>query len=203
MVANRHPTDRTATKAAHGGWPDIPADLLISHVEYATWATERTLRMLDRLPAEELTRPVNSSFSTILDTLQHLYRWDRYYLVHLKGDRVQLDQIATPDGYPDLKRAWVELHKEVLDWARVHLSERKDVVLHGWSDWPTWMVVMQLGNHSSHHLGQVLTLVRQAGYAPQQSDWTDLILFYLDRFRVPQNVPSESSHQDSEVRLQQ
>jgi hypothetical protein len=115
---------------------------------------------------------------------------------------VQLEQIAPPDVYSDLKRSWVELHKEVLDWARVHLSARKDVVLHGWSDWPTWMVVMQLANHASHHLGQVLTLVRQAGYAPQQSDWTDLILFYLDRFKVPLNVPTEPSHQDGEIRPQ-
>lgn len=50
------------------------------------------------------------------------------------------------------------------------------------------MIVMQIANHASHHLGQMLTLIRQTGYAPVQSDWTDLILYYLQRFRVEQTT---------------
>jgi uncharacterized damage-inducible protein DinB len=190
MPTNHLPAERTPTRALHSVSPDVPTDLLIAHAEYVQWATDRTLRMLDCLPADALTRPVISSFPTILDTLRHLYRWDRYYLEHLKGGHVQLEQITLPDAYGELRQAWGELHKELLDWARIHLSERKNVVLHGWATWPTWMVVMQLANHASHHLGQVLTLVRQAGYMPQQSDWTDLILFYLDRFNVPGDLPT-------------
>ena len=84
--------------------------------------------------------------------------------MHL-SDRVQLDQIHAR-RHPDPKRAWVELHKEVLT-GRGFIYQTKDVVprmVH----WPTWMVVMQLGN-SSHHLGGTLTLVRQAGYAPSKA----------------------------------
>ena len=43
----------------------------------------------------------------------------------------------------------------------------------------------QVANHATHHLGQMLTLIRQAGYSPVQADWTDLILFYLQRFPPP------------------
>jgi uncharacterized damage-inducible protein DinB len=164
--------------------PDVPIDLLIAHLEYAAWAAERTLAMLDRLPPDVLTRPVVSSFPTMLETLQHIYQWDQYYLVHLRGGRVALDTIVPPESYRELKDAWRKLHSELAHWANSHLSERKDVLLHGWATWPTWMIVMQIGNHASHHLGQMLTLIRQAGYAPVQSDWTDLILYYLQRFPV-------------------
>lgn len=171
-----------------GPSPDVPVDLLIAHLEYAAWAAERTLAMLDRLPADVLTRPVVSSFPTMLETLQHICQWDQYYLVHLQGGRVQLDAIVPPKSYEELKEAWRKVHAELAQWANTHLSERKDVLLHGWATWPTWMIVMQIANHASHHLGQMLTLIRQTGYAPVQSDWTDLILYYLQRFPVEQTT---------------
>ena len=49
----------------------------------------------------------------------------------------------------------------------------------------TWMIVMQLANHATHHFGQVVTLLRQLGYTPQQFELTDLIAYYLWRFPQP------------------
>ena len=177
-------TARDDNAAVHDSAPDIPVELLIAHAEYAAWAAERTLGMLDRLPPDALTRPVISSFPTILETLQHIYQWDRYYLVHLQGGSVALEEIVPPQSYAEIKDAWRTVHGELREWATIHLRQRKDVLLHGWATWPTWMIIMQIANHASHHLGQVLTLIRQAGYTPVQSDWTDLILFYLQRFAL-------------------
>jgi uncharacterized damage-inducible protein DinB len=165
-------------------WPEIPSDLLLAHLEYAAWAAERTFRMVDRLPAATLSQPVTSSFPSILETLQHIYQWDSYYLTHLRGGSVQLDAVIPPGTYPELKEEWRQVHREVHQWATAHLEDRKHVLLTGWSTWPTWMVVMQVANHATHHLGQVLTLLRQAGCTPAQEDWTDLILFYLERYPV-------------------
>lgn len=63
------------------------------------------------------------------------------------------------------------------------------MILDGWGAWSTWHVIMQMANHTTHHLGQVLTLARQAGYEPTQDDWTDLILYYLQRFPTQQPDP--------------
>ena len=142
--------------------------------------------MLDRLPPDALTGRVVSSFPSILETLQHIYQWDRYYLVHLQGGSVALEDIVLPTSYSDLKAAWRNVHHELHEWAQSQLPGRKNALLRGWATWSTWMIVMQIANHASHHLGQVLTLIRQAGYAPVQDDWTDLILFYLQRFPVEQ-----------------
>ncbi len=162
--------------------PDIDTDLLLTHLEYADWATQKTFDMVDKLPAEAIASPICSSFASILDTLRHLYQWNQYYFTHMLGGRVALEEIVPPSTYAELKEAMPKLHAQMLAWAREHLSDHKHDVLHGWATWPTWMIVMQIANHYTHHLGQVLTLVRQAGYVPLQSDWTDLILYYLKRY---------------------
>ena len=106
---------------------------------------------------------------------------------------MQLDDIVPPHSYGELKEAWRQVHAELSAWAKASLPNRRNVLLSGWATWPTWMIVMQIANHASHHLGQVLTLIRQEGYAPGQSDWTDLILFYLERFPVQKGWPPKSA----------
>ena len=178
------PNGENVTSQTHS-WPDIPAELLLAHLEYAAWAAEQTFKMVDRLPPGALTQPAISSFPTMLETLQHIYQWDRYYLIHLQGGSVQLNNVVPPSSYAQLKEASRSVHAELQEWAKAHLPEQKNVLVTGWSTWPTWMVVMQVANHATHHLGQMLTLIRQAGYSPVQADWTDLILFYLQRFPPP------------------
>jgi uncharacterized damage-inducible protein DinB len=160
-------------------------DLLLAHLEYAAWAVERTFAMLDRLPEEALTAPVVSSFPSILATMQHLYQWERYYFTRLQGGTVALEAVVPPATYAALREGARAQHAEMLAWARASLAADKEVVLHGWAQWPVWMLVMQIANHTTHHLGQVLTLLRQTGYAPEAfADWTDLILYYLQRYPV-------------------
>ena len=139
--------------------------------------------MVDKLPAEAVTAPVESSFPNILATLQHLYQGDKYDLIHLQGGSVGMDEITPPATYAELRQEWPRLHAELLTWAKENLAARKDVMLTGWAiPRLAWMVVMQIANHATHHLGQVVTLARQAGYRPERSDFTDLIGYYLQRY---------------------
>lgn len=160
----------------------IDADLLVTHLEYAAWATKRTLVMVDKLPSGAITQPVESSFPTLLATLQHVYGWDKYYFVHMQGDDVERDAVEEPQTYDDLRREWPKLHSEMVSWGREHLATRKDIVLEGWGIWPTWMIVMQVASHVTHHFGQVVTLLRQLGYSPEPTEFTDLIMYYLRRY---------------------
>jgi uncharacterized damage-inducible protein DinB len=166
--------------------PDIDTDLLLAHLEYAAWSVNKSIAFIDKLPHEAVTCPVVSSFPSICSTFQHLYQWDSYYLTHLKGGSIGVGAAPVPATYSELKAALPRLQSEIMEWARDNLDARKNVVLHGWAAWPTWQVVMQMANHTTHHLGQVLTLARQAGYEPGQEDWTDLILYYLQRFPTAQ-----------------
>ncbi len=162
--------------------PNVDPELLLALLEYGRWATSKMLDAVDRLLPGALSQPVNSSFPTLLATLQHLYGWDKYYFIHLQGGHVQRNAIAEPPTYQELRREWGILHLEIITWARGNLAARKDVVLDGWGVWPTWMAVMQLVNHGTHHFGQVVTLLRQLGYVPQTGDSTDLIRYLLRRY---------------------
>jgi uncharacterized damage-inducible protein DinB len=162
--------------------PDVDPDLLLAHLEYAAWAADKTLSMVDKLPAQAVTEPVVSSFPSILATLQHIFLWDKYYLVYLRGGCVEPKDVDVPATYEELREEWRRVHKEMLSWAREELAERKDDVLTGWGVWPVWMIVMQIANHATYHRGQILTLLRQAGYAPERGEWSDLILYYLGRY---------------------
>lgn len=168
----------------------IDADLLVTHLEYAAWATKRTLDMVDKLPSGAVTQPVESSFPTLLATLQHVYGWDKYYFVHMKGEHVDREAVKEPQTYDELRREWPKLHSEIVSWGRQHLPKRQDIVLKGWGVWPTWMIVMHMANHATHHFGQVVTLLRQLGYTPEPMEFTDLIMYYLRRY--PQEGQKES-----------
>ena len=167
--------------------PTIDPDLLLTHLEYTQWATQKTLAMIDRLPADALTKPLVSSFPSILETLRHSFHWDKYYLTHLQGGHVEVGEIIPPATYETLKQEWPTVHADLQAWVRANLPAKQNQMLSGWADWPVWMAIMQVANHTTHHLGQLVTLVRQAGYEPKQSDWTDLILYYMQRY--PQNLP--------------
>ncbi len=162
-------------------------DLLLAHLEYAAWAVERTFVMLDRLPEEALTAPVVGSYPSILATMQHLHEWERYYFTRLQGGAAAFDETTLPATYAALRAEASAQHATMLAWAREHLAaeKEKEVVLRGSAQWPVWMLVMQIANHTTHHLGQVLTLLRQAGHEPEAfADWTDLSLYYLQRYPV-------------------
>ena len=165
--------------------------LLIAQVEYASWALNHAFDVIANLPLEALTYTPGNSCRSMFATLQHLYETDWYYFVHLKGGTTQAEvregaaripECQVSEEYEKLKQDFLRLRTAVLEWARENLSAQKDTVLHGWGTWTVWQVVMHMSNHTTHHLGQISTLARQAGCAPTQSDWTDLIIFYLQRY---------------------
>ena len=111
-----------------------------------------------------------------------MYNADLYYFKLMKGDTVDGPWPVAPETYAELKTRWSALHEDLLAWARESLSTQKDIVLKGWGVWPCWIALMQMVSHGTHHLGQVVTLVRQAGYTPAPDEFTDLIFYYIQRF---------------------
>ncbi len=65
--------------------PTVDPDLLLAHIEYSEWAVQKTLDMVDKLPAEAVAKRVESSFPSIFATLQHVYHGDKYHFTFMKG----------------------------------------------------------------------------------------------------------------------
>ena len=65
--------------------------LLIAQVEYASWALNRTLEAIDKLPPQTLTEARGHSCRSILATLQHIFETAWYYFTHLKGESARTE----------------------------------------------------------------------------------------------------------------
>jgi hypothetical protein len=119
-----------------------------------------------------------------------VYGWHKYYFIHLQGGRIDRRAISGPGSYQELRSAWTALNRDVVSWAAENIATRQGLVLDGWGVWPAWMVVLQMANHATHHFGQVVTLLRQLGFAPERMDPIDLIRYLLRRY--PQDGQNES-----------
>src|ERR1041385_815553 len=61
---------------------------------YNDWANKRALQAASTLPPEQFTKPLGNSFSSVRDTLAHLYGAETIWLQRFHGE--------SPSAFPDL-----------------------------------------------------------------------------------------------------
>ena len=148
---------------------------------YNRWANAQVLDAADRLTPKEFTRDLRSSFPSVRDTLVHILSAEWLYLERWGGN--------SPAAMPDLgpletvagfRSCWREVEAgqraflEGLgpaDLARVigYTNFRGEA----WR-YPLGQMLQHTVNHSTYHRGQLATLLRQLGAAPNP---TDLLVF--------------------------
>ena len=146
---------------------------------YNRWMNERTYAGVATMPHEERTRDRGAFFGSIQRTLSHLVWADRAWL----GRFVQQPYDEPGYGadlYADfdmLSRARDETDIAILGWAGQLTQQWLDGVLRYTrkSDGkavalPAWVAAVHFFNHSTHHRGQVTTLMKQAGIDPGVTD---------------------------------
>ena len=161
----------------------VSREALLTHFDYTLWATSKLLDAAGRLTAEELTRDMQVSHTSLLGTLQHIFYADRIWLSRLEGRT--LGSFMDPAPGPDvaaLKEHWpvvirglrdfVEyapeaLLEEPLRFRRLNGDEQS--VTH-------WKVLLHIVNHATLHRGQVMAMLRQLGHVPPG---TDYLFFHL------------------------
>ena len=153
--------------------------------EYNAWANRRSLAAAEKLNAEQFTKSMASSFSSVRDTLAHIYGAEWIWLERFQG--------RSPSALPDvnifadvrtLRGTW-SIHEERLLVFVAGLSqadldrtmEYKTLKFGVYSN-PMWQSMMHLVNHGTYHRGQVTTLLRQLGAQPIL---LDLMHFYRER----------------------
>jgi uncharacterized damage-inducible protein DinB len=161
-----------------------PAQLQVLF-QYNQWADQRTLNACAALSSEQFTRELGSSFSSVRDTLVHLYGAEWIWNERIHGR----SPVAHPQAgaFPDLaavREKLEEMDRYFIDYASKRTQQELDTVIHyktatgaEFSN-PLWQTLHQLTNHATYHRGQVTTLLRQLGAKPVS---TDLIGFYRER----------------------
>jgi len=150
------------------------------------WARDRTLDAVAVLSPDQYTRSLGSSFSSIRDTLVHLYSTERIWYQRWVGGAPA--SMLDPAGYPDLARlrdGWTA-HEARMREFLAGLGEagvQRRFEYKTLSGQPLssafWEMLQHLVNHGTYHRGQVTTMLRQLGAAPPRS--LDLIAFHIER----------------------
>lgn len=153
--------------------------------DYNAWANHRQLEAASKLNSEQFLRPLSSSFSSVRDTLAHIYGAEWVWLERFQG--------RSPSGLPDvtqfadvssLQERWNEFEPRLLGFVRGltqadldRMMEYKTLKFGVYRN-PLWQSMQHLVNHGTYHRGQVTTLLRQLGAQPIL---TDLMHFYRER----------------------
>lgn len=152
-------------------------------LDYHYWARDRALAAAEALTPEQYTRDLGSSFTSVRDTLAHLYsaEWAWYSRWHGTSPTAMLP----PEQFPDvatLRAAWVT-HEAMMRAFLEHLGEEgvgrvfEYTALNGKHGSSAFREMLQhLVNHGSYHRGQVTTMIRQLGGTPAKGQ--DLIAYF-------------------------
>jgi uncharacterized damage-inducible protein DinB len=153
--------------------------------DYNTWANRRALGAAEKLAAEEFTRPMGSSFSSVRDTLAHIYGAEWIWLERFQGRSPSA--LPRAADFPDsrsLRDCWLahdeRLHRFIAGLGQEDLDREMEyqTLRFGIYRNPLWQSMQHLVNHGTYHRGQVTTLLRQLGAQPIL---TDLMHFYRER----------------------
>jgi uncharacterized damage-inducible protein DinB len=163
----------------------VTPELLRFLFQYNAWANRRVLDACGALSNEQFTRNLGSSFSSVRDTVVHIYGAEFVWNERFQGRSPTSLLSAGP--YQDLASIRVkleEMDQYYIDYVSKMTQEDLDRVIHYKSfageefSNPLWQSLHQLTNHGTYHRGQVVTLLRQLGVKPVS---TDLIGYYREQ----------------------
>jgi uncharacterized damage-inducible protein DinB len=153
--------------------------------EFNAWANRRCLQAAEKLSTEQFTRLLGSSFSSVRDTLAHIYGAEWIWLERFQGrSPSSLPNVKEFADVAGLRERWLEHEAKLLSFvgglSQADLDRELEykTLKFGIYINPLWQSMLHVINHGTYHRGQVTTMLRQLGAEPIM---TDLMHFYRER----------------------
>lgn len=153
--------------------------------DYNAWADRRSMDAASALTPEQFVKSMGSSFSSVRDTLAHIYGAEWIWLERFQGrSPASLPNVTDFADAPSLRERWDDLQFRLLAFVGALTQQELTRTLEyktlkfGVYKNPLWQSMQHLVNHGTYHRGQVTTLLRQLGAQPIL---TDLMHFYRER----------------------
>jgi uncharacterized damage-inducible protein DinB len=155
-------------------------------VHYNYWARDRMLDAVAKLAPELYTKPLGNSFSSVRDTVVHLYGAEWIWFTRFKGQSpMELPRAAEfPDlnsvraAWGDVESGWRSLVANIED-GDVDTVIAFKTMAGATANSPLGPMIQHVVNHASYHRGQVTTMLRQLGADPPKS--MDLIYYHREQ----------------------
>lgn len=171
-----------------------PAEMQVLF-DYNAWANRRVLSAAEKLTTEQFVIPLHSSFTSVRDTLAHIYGAEWIWLERFQGrSPAALPSAEEFRDVAGLRDKWLEHELHLLTFVRglsqADLDREMEykTLRFGVYRNPLWQSMQHVVNHGTYHRGQVTTLLRQLGAQPIL---TDLMHFYRE-LAVAQSASANS-----------
>jgi len=154
--------------------------------DFNTWANRLTLEACTALSPDQFLRGLGSSFSSVRDTLAHIYGAEWIWHERFLG-RVPAGGLPKAEDFPDfasIRGQLTEMDATLVDYVAALKPEELartvefKTMTSGVISAPLAHFLQHLANHGTYHRGQVATMLRQLG---TKANGTDLLRFYRDR----------------------
>ncbi|MCM3790624.1 DinB family protein [Domibacillus indicus] len=148
--------------------------------DYHVWANERMLDHLASYPSV-FTKPMAGPFSSIARTFEHIYDVDRIWFSRMKESSEPAGGETTFSTAAEAKKAFTDLGKEMSRFLQevrsgdtmINYRTKEGVLFQNTLS----ELVTHVVNHGTSHRGNVVAMLRTAGYG---SCPTDFIYFLRD-----------------------
>ncbi|MGH7474909.1 MAG: DinB family protein [Longimicrobiales bacterium] len=151
---------------------------------YNRWANAEILTAGCALPADAYARDLGSSFPSVRDTLVHILGAEWVWLCRWQGSSPRsLPEDWAASTQQELTARWAQVEADQTHFLAGLTEQRLDDVI-AYTNFagtalesPLWQMLRHVVNHSTYHRGQVVTMLRQLGFAPPS---TDLIHYHRE-----------------------
>ena len=158
-------------------------EYFIELFDFNLWANSIVCNWLEQITEEQWDQEINSSFSSIQKTVLHVISAEKAWAERLKKNPnviwLQNEYKGTKQAHIDLWKATsLELKNLIEVFPKDELDKNIDFKrINGDAcSMPYYQVFAHVVNHNTYHRGQLVTMLRQAGFTNVQS--TDLMNFY-------------------------
>ena len=150
--------------------------------EYTDWANERMLAAIGGLSEEQYAREIVSSYPSIRGTIAHIAFGEWLWLRRWRGESpMVVPEWANAPGFAAMRdrirdtaadrRAYLsELSEEAVGAELHYVSTSGDPFT-----MPLGGLLVHCANHSTYHRGQLVTMLRQVGATPPNTDYTQFL----------------------------
>lgn len=154
--------------------------------DYNIWANNKIHSWLEKITDEQWEQPIVSSFKSIGETVLHVTGAEKVWLDRLNG-------VKTPTGLPasfkgpkkEAQEAWKRSSQGLRDFIEGFDETKMQSVLSYMRpdnkvyELLYYQIFAHVFNHGSYHRGQIVTMLRQAGFTDISS--LDLSTYYWSK----------------------
>ncbi len=155
----------------------------IELADYNIWANNIQCDWLEQLSEEQWKQPIVSSFNSIQETVLHVISAENVWLQRLEKEE---NPVWLQTSYSGTKAEHIALWKSLsiklkdfsIDMDEMILKENLEFKRLNGDPYamPHYQVLAHIFNHSTYHRGQLITMLRQAGFTSVGS--TDMLIFF-------------------------